>query len=210
MKQTEEDIIKQIRIRLKDEFVPLFFENGKPAGAGYSKSTRHIYKDIDALINDHYGCHTTEEEKEQLYNIRKAAFDEKERKKEATQFEKATKIKYSAWKGEQFFDGENYQIELSDLIESLDGDPENWPTYVWATKEVPYIKDKEAWEVYSSDIEDELDSEYDWPVDGKEQLQKALDEFVEANKTNIAYHADYTIALLIEDEIEEYRKTMEE
>ena len=198
--KTEEEIISGIKKRLEDEFVQLFHEDGKPAGVGYCKSNKRVYKDIEALANDYYGLHTTNEEKEQLDAIRREEFREKERKKEAAMFEKAKKIKFSEFKGERFFSGDDYHDEMEDFLNEI-LNPDYFPKYVWATKKVPYITEKDDYDVYSSDIENELDSDYEWEVDGRDDLQKALDKFVEANAHNKAYWPDYKIALLIDDEI---------
>ena len=101
------------------------------------------------------------------------------------------------WKGEQFFDGDNFQIDLDmffDEMWTLHGVQfEKWQKYVWATTEEPIIKGKDAEDVYRDDL-DELDSGYDWEANGVKNLQEALDKFVKANEKNIAYHPDYKIA----------------
>ena len=207
----KEEIMNQIRERLKSEFIPLFHEDGKPAGVGYSKKTKTVYKDIDALMDDHYRDDIkTEEEKTALSKIRRAERAESEAKKEKDAFEKAKKIKFSEFKGDRFYFKDDYHSEIEDILgpffDEFFKQYDQWPEYVWATKRVPYITKKEAYEVYSSDIEDQLDPDYEWEVNGVEQLQKALDEFVEDNKENVAYWPDYEVALLIEDEIEKYKK----
>lgn len=190
MKRSKNQIENNIRERLKNKFIPLFLEDGKPAEAGYHADTKIIYKDVDAIMNDYYRNNfRTKEEEKRLSEIRREESDKKELEKESIMFEKAKKIKFSEWKGDQFFDGENYLDDVCDIPADVE--------YVWATKKMPYITKKDASDVYSSNIEDDLDPEYDWPVDGVEELQKALDDFVEINKTNTAYWPDYDLALLI-------------
>ena len=208
--KTEEEIINGIKKRLEGEFVQLFHEDGKPAGAGYCKSTMNVYKDIDALINDYHGLHTTTEEKKQLSDIRRAEQSVKEYEREKARFDKAKKIMFSEFKGDQFYSGDNYYHEIEDFLFYFDY-PDDCSKYVWATKLVPYITKKDAYDdVYSNDIEDQLDPNIEWEVDGEEDLQKALDKFVEANEHNKAYWPDYEIALLIDDEIKKRKQIMEE
>ncbi|MCK5616289.1 hypothetical protein KAR91_81255 [Candidatus Pacearchaeota archaeon] len=211
---TEEQIINQVKERLKGEFVQLFHEDGKPAGVGYCKSTKHVYKDIEALANDYYGIHTTDEEKKQLNGIKREEFREKERKKEADQFDKAEKKKFSEWDGEMVFYGEDHYYEICDFLESIfelyGANYDLYPKYVWATKPVPYITKKNAYDdVYQNDIES-ANCEFDLTIHGEKVLQMSLDAFVDANKENVLYWPDYSLALLIDDEIEEYRKRYED
>ena len=211
---TAEEIINQIKERTKTEFVPLFHEDGGPAGAGYSKKTKLIYKDLDQMVNDFYRPHATKEEQKALDDIRHREQSEKAAKIEAERFNKAEKIKFAEWSGEQFFDGGyNFHIEIEDFLESCfefsGNNFDEYPKYLWATKPLPYITNKDAWEVYESDIEDLESGEYDWPVYGVEALQVALDAFVDANKNNVAHWPDYTKALLIEDEIQKFKETID-
>lgn len=212
--QTKEEIINQIKERLKAEFVPLFHEDGKSARVGYSKKTKVIYKDIDALIDDHYRDDIkTEEERNTLHKLRLIEWSEQEAKREFERFEKAKKIKYSEWPGEQFYDGEDYHPDIETFFEAVSEtfgfDYEKYPKYVWATKKKPYITEKDAFGIYENDLED-LSEECDWPVEGVKDLQEALNEFVESNEDNVAYWPDYTIALLIDDQIKEWIKRWEE
>lgn len=211
--KTEDEIYEQIKERLKSEFIPLFLEDGKPAGAGYNKTTKVIYKDIDQMVYN--AGHHTEEETKAISEARRRKFNEESAKKEKKLFNGAEKIKFSEWSGEQFFDGnDKFHFEIEDFLESCfeasGKDFDEYPKYVWATKPIPYITGKDAWEVYESDLEDLESGEYDWPVHGVEVLQMALDAFVEVNKDNVAYWPDYTTALLIEDEIQEFKETIEE
>ncbi len=213
-KQTEEQIINQVKERLKGEFVQLYHEDGKPAGVGYCKSNKSVYKNIEALVNDHYSIHTTDEEKKQINDIRREEFREKEWQKEKIQFEKAEKKKFSEWEGEMVFHGEDHYYEIEDFLEKMfechGTNYDDYPRYVWATRPCPYITKKDAYEdVYQNDIEN-TECDVELTVHGEKVLQIALDAFVDANKENVLYWPDYDLALLIGDEIEELRKNHED
>lgn len=208
---TEDEIYAQIKERIKSEFVPLFTKEGKAVDVGYNKTTKLVYKDVDQMVS--IASHHTEEEVKAISEARRRRFDKEAAKKEASAFEKAKKIKFSEFEGDQFYFGDNYQMELETVFDEMfdlyGSDYSMYPKYVWATKQIPYITSKDAFDVYESNMED-LDSEYDWTVHGVDVLQMALNAFVDVNKTNIAYWPDYSLALLIDDEIEEYRKRYED
>lgn len=208
---TEDEIYAQIKERIKDEFVPLFTKEGIPVDVGYNKTTRLVYKDIDQMVS--IASHHTEEETRAISEARHKRFEIEAAKKEASTFEKAEKKKFSEWEGEMIFYGEDHYGELCDLLESMfelyGVNFDLYPEYVWATKPVPYITEKDAYEVYQNDIED-IDYDIDPKVHGVKVLQMALDAFVDVNKENVLYWPDYSLALLIDDEIEEYRKRYED
>ena len=158
--------------------------------------------------------HHTDEEAKAISEARHRRFSNESASKEAKIFNGANKIKFSEWSGEQFFDGnDKFHFEIEDFLESCfefsGNNFDEYPKYLWATKPLPYITNKDAWEVYESDIEDLESGEYDWPVYGVEALQVALDAFVDANKNNVAHWPDYTKALLIEDEIQKFKETID-
>ena len=208
---TEDEIYAQIKERIKGEFIPLFTKEGKAVDVGYNKTTKLVYKDVDQMVS--IASHHTEEETKAISEARHKRFEIEAAKKEAATFQKAEKKKFAEWKGEMIFYGEDHYGELCDLLESMfelyGVNFDLYPEYVWATKPEAYITKKDAFEVYERDLEDKTD-ECDLPVEGVEDLQKALDEFYECNKENILHWPDYSLALLIDDEIEEYRKRYED
>lgn len=208
---TEDEIYAQIKERIKGEFVPLFLEDGNPAGAGYSKSTKLIYKNLDQMVS--IASHHTEEETKAIRDARHRRFETEADEKEKKVFDAAKKIKFSEWDGSQFFFGEDFHIDINSFLNDMWGcygeNYDKYPRYVWATKPWPYIVSRDAFDVYENDLGD-LSDECDWPVHGVKVLQMALDAFTEANRDNVAYWQDESLALLIDDEIEEYRKRYED
>ena len=210
--KTEDEIYAQIKERIQGDFVPLFLEDGKPAGAGYNKTSKLIYKDINDMVT--VPNYHTKEETSDIRDARRRRWDGESARKEKEQFDKAEKKKFSEWPGEQTNYGENFYPEIEyffdEMVEIHGYQYDKWPKYVWATKPKAYITKKNAYDdVYQSDLEDtNCDVELD--VDGEKDLQIALDAFVDANKKNVLYWPDYSLALLINDEIEEYKKRYED
>ena len=174
--------------RMKDQFEPLFDKNGEPkmtknlsqesVHVGFCKKTGHIYGGERGFYILGYREYLEGDEQRQIW-------DWIAMKIEKSKFEKANKIKYSDWKGEQFFDGNDFFIDLDDFFEGMIEEHgfqyDLWQDYVWAIKPNPIIKAKDAFSVYEADMEC-LTDEYDWNINGVGQLQEALNEFVEANK----------------------------
>lgn len=136
-------------------------------------------------------------------------WDWQRRHQEHLQFKKAAKIKWKDWKGEMFFDGNNFHVEIDDhfenMIDAYGFNFSDWIDYVWATEPKSIISSKDAYDIYENDLV-ELEDPDEYQVYGVEQLQKSLDKFVEDNVGNVAYHIDYGTAILIHDEIAEYQK----
>jgi hypothetical protein len=208
-----QDILKE---RMKDSYDFLYFGNGDPV---YTRNlarekknllrcrkTGDIYAGIIGFLTLGWRNYLSKEELKEVRNIQSFQI-------EKSRFEKAEKIKFSEWKGEQFYKGDNYYIDLDMFFEEMFEDYghnfEDWDRYVWPTIPKPYITEKEAWRVYENDIEG-LGEDFDWPVHGIEELQYSLDEFVRMNKDNVAFYPDYSKALLIDDEIAEYKKQHED
>ncbi len=217
--ETKQEILDQIKERLKTEFVPLFLEDGRPAGAGYSKKTKFIYKDLDSMMNDYYRPHATEEEQKAIREFERAERAERGCQSELSRFEKAKKIKFSEYKGEQFFspheDGnwDGFFADIEDFIEELfnthGSNYADWPKYVWATKPRYIIRHKDVMDVFQNDMEEVEDGDYIKPS-GVEELQEALDAFVEDNKELKQFTPDRSTALLIDDQIKEQMERYED
>lgn len=208
---TEDEIYAQIKERIKGEFVPLFTKEGIPVDVGYNKTTKLVFKNLDQMVS--FTNHHTEEETRAISEARRMRWDEESAKKEQAKFDKAEKKKFSEWSGEQFLFGDTFYIDigtfLDDMWECHGENYDKYPKYVWETKKEPYITEKYAFDVYENDLE-EIGDDCDPTVHGVKVLQMALDAFVDVNKENILYWPDYSLALLIDDEIEEYRKRYED
>jgi len=209
---TEDEIYAQIRERIKDDFIPLYTKDGKQVDVGYNKTTKLVYKDIDQMVS--IASHHTEEESKAISDARRRRWDADSARKEKEQFDKAEKKKFSEWPGEQTNYGENFYPEIEyffdEMVEVHGYNYDKWPKYVWSTKPVPYITKKDAYDdVYQNDIEN-TNCDFDLTVHGEKVLQMALDAFVDVNKENVLYWQDESLALLIDDEIEEYKKRYED
>jgi len=211
-----EDLQETLKQRMADQYDFLFFEDGSPVivrNIGNEskqllrcKKTGNLFCGLSGFYVTGHHAYFTEDEQRRVWNWIELGHNK-------SRFEKAKKIKFSDWEGDQFFDGDNYQAEISDYLdeqfEEFGNDFDSYPKYVWATKFEPYIKPKDAWAIYENDI-DRLGTEHDWKVDGIDKLQEALDNFVDTNSGNCAYFPDYTIALLLDEEIENFKNTLKE
>jgi hypothetical protein len=207
-----QDVLQE---RMKGQFEPIFDSKGNPVMAknlaretvslGFCKKTGKISSEEGFYVHG-YREYLEGDEQRKIWEW----IDLKTNK---NRFDKAEKVKWSDWKGEQFFDGNEFFIELEDffdgMIEAHGFQYDLWQDYVWATKESPVISKKEAYRVYESDFDD-LSEEYDWPIKGVENLQEALDSFVEENSGTTAYHPDYSTAILLGDAIEKFKKDYED
>ncbi len=211
-----DNIQEILQERMKDQFEPAFDHTGKPLTTKnlgqkevqiyLCKKTGKIYGGESGIYTLAYHDYLTDEESREVFKWRT-------RNVEKGRFEKANKIKLSDWKGEQYFDGNEFFVDLDDffdgMVEAYGFNYDEWQDYLWATKPEPIISPKDACSVYESELDD-LTDECDWDVKGVKELQEALDEFVEANKKTIAYFPDYSTALLIGDQIEEFKNQYED
>ena len=170
------------------------------------KKTGTIYGGQKGFYTLGYHNYLTEKERKEIWDWRT-------RNVEKNRFKKAKKIKFSDWKGDQLSDGDEFFMDLEDFFEGMIEEHgfqyDLWTKYIWPTKLEPIIKSKEAFRVYEGDLENVSD-EYDWDVKGTKELQESLDEFVEANKGTTAYYPDYSTVLLIDDQIESFKKNYED
>jgi len=215
-----EDIQATLKERMKPDFILLYHEDGSVVipspnnhehdPLGYCRKTGRIICGIKAFYRLEYGHYLTKEERDQIDNDRASEI-------EKARFEKAEKIKSSDLESigiEQFYSEDAGFIPELDyffdaMIEAHGFQYEKYPKYVWATKPEPVIGPKDAFRVYESDMDD-LSDECDWPVKGEQKLQEALDSFVEENSGMVAYYPDYSTAILIDEDIEEFRKRYED
>lgn len=208
-----QDVLKE---RMLESYDFLYFVNGDPVYARNlareeknllrCRKTGNIYGGITGFLTLGWRNYLSKEELKEIWDIQ-ASQTEKSR------FEKAVKIKFSDWECEQFYKDGEFYIDLDmffdEMIEAYGYVFEDWERYVWPTIEKPYITKKEAFRVYQDDLEG-LSDECDWPVDGEKELQDSLDEFVRMNQDNVAFYPDYSTALLIDDEIAEFKKQHED
>ncbi len=179
----------------------------EPVHVGFCKKTGDIYSEKGFYVIG-YRNYLEGDEQGQIW-------DRINIKTERSKFDKAKKVKWGEFKAdsEQFFDGEDYYQELDDffdsMIEAHGYQYDLWQDYLWPTKPEQIISKKDASDVYQSELGDITD-EYDWDVKGVEDLQIALDEFVSVNEKTIAYFPDYSTALVIGDQIEEFKKQHED
>jgi hypothetical protein len=206
-----EEMQQDIKARMIPDFAPIFLEDGSPVisklnnpeghGMGYSRKTGQIYISLEVFLKIAYQRYWTDEERDQAWSIQAD-------KREKVLFEEANKIKYAEWSGDQFFDGEDYFPDLETyfegITEALGYDYESYPKYVWATEERPFLKPKDVHGIFENDLEEAGEWAYEafTGAIGKDELNQALNDFVEKNKKRMTlYFPDYSTALLLDDEL---------
>ena len=120
---------------------------------------------------------------------------EKERKREAERFEKATKITETEYKGEHVFHDDKYYDSVDDAIdEYLEGQE---PEYVWACKDrgIPKASSENILDHILENMWEDADTS---DLNGVEQLDEAIAAFNEANKSISIWWPDYSTAILVE------------
>jgi hypothetical protein len=211
---------QEIKARMLPDWTPLFKEDGSLAipklnnqenhGMGYCRKNGKIYSSLAGFfITGHYDYLTDEER-----NYRRDILAEKQEKH---RFEKAAKIKYSDWNGDQFFDGEDFWPDLGTyfdaVCEGLGYAYEDYPKYVWNTIEKPFLKPKDVYGVFENDLENSGEWAYEAFTNavGKDELDQALKDFVEKNKKRMTlYFPDYSTAILLDDEIAKLVKELKD
>lgn len=115
--------------------------------------------------------------------------------KDAERFAKAKKV--DSWDGGVFY-GDEYFASMDDVIDHLASNGDEWPEFVWAAAPKRVITDLRVSEVVEGDISDRGWEDMDTSdLDGVDELQAALDKFVEANKDVVSYELDYSTAILM-------------
>lgn len=212
-----DDIQEALKERMKDQYEFLYNGEGEPVYArNYGNEQKHlvrckktgnIYGGLTGFYVLGYRDHLTDSEQRYVNGCQSARI-------ESSRFEKAKKVKYADYK----FDGQYYLYDryypewdyfIDEFIEEYGFNFDEWPKYIWPAPEKPYIKSKDAYRVYEDDM-DRLSDECEWTVSGVKELQEALDIFVEVNEKHTACYPDYSVAVMIDDEIENYRKEHEE
>lgn len=155
----------------------------------------------------------------EAYKERNDIFNAKEQAKEKELFEKAKKVKFADYEGKFLLSGSDF-VECSDSVYEWLYDKvidegityEDLPKYLWSTK---------AESVFSLDIDDIIQNEcesgyedmYSCLDTNDENLTKAqeyLNKWCEnqGDSLNI-YYEDYSIAVLLDDLIEELKRDIE-
>lgn len=118
--------------------------------------------------------------------------------KEKERFDKAKKINEADWAG-PIMHGDQYYDSVADLRDMMDPEELEDVEFVWATKERRVIPSLSVAEIVENDFFDNgwEDMEVD-DLNGVEELQKALDKFVEENKGVVSYHEDNSIAIVLQ------------
>lgn len=119
----------------------------------------------------------------------------RETEKSALAYSKAEKVE--SWDGGAFL-GDQFFSSMDDLCDHLECTGEEWPEYVWAAYSEPVIRPIDVSEVVENEISDRGWEDMDMnDLNGVSDLQAALDKFVQANATVLAYHPDYSKAVLM-------------
>jgi hypothetical protein len=135
-------------------------------------------------------------------------FKERERAKEAENFEKAEKIAAKGYEGFVFCDGashnDGYFESVEDFIDWAEDeyeDPSQCPVYVWACNSHPPRR-VDLSDITSNLLDDMWEDADEYDLNGIPELQAAIDAFNEANKTILIYETDYTRAVMLSWEAE--------
>lgn len=158
---------------------------------------------------DHCDCEKSEQE-------RRCSYNNIEFEKEQKLFDKATKIKFNDYKG-SFILPNNDFIADSDsvcewLYEKIACDmclDEELPKYLWSTKAIPVFT-LDLYDIILDKTEDGYEDMYsnlDMNDDNLIQAQEYLDRWYKNQGDMVnTYEEDYTVAVLLDDLIEEIRK----
>ncbi len=151
------------------------------------------------------GCVLTEGERAMLD---RSALGAASQRREEEKLAKATKVPESEWDGHVML-GDTYYDSVYECVEDRINDGEEPPLYVWPAVAQPVIRRLDVMDVIENQI-----SEYAWEdfdegdLHGAEELQRALDVFVEANKGVGAFWPDESRAIVVDQEAA--RKQVEE
>lgn len=123
-------------------------------------------------------------------------------KKEKERFEASTKLTPEQYDGWVYMEGtgrEGYSESLTELIDELENDGQEFPEYVWACTEKSFVH------VSISDIADEIencgDSYEDFDFDdlkGIQELKAALEAFTAENTESVSFYPDYSRAVILD------------
>lgn len=191
--------------------IPLFHEDGKPAGVWYCSECRTVGPTAEYAERCHgtLACKTCgepiESSRRSAYNIcsecEEKAWRERQAAKEADRFEKAKKITAAEWPGWVYREGcgGEYFREVEDVIERMQDDSEGAdpPRYVWAAKDVGVSK-VDIDDVVSNILDNGWEDMELSDLNGVAEMEAAIDAFNEANASIEVYLPDYSIAILLD------------
>jgi hypothetical protein len=167
-----------------------------------------VYRDFDHFCALDYRRYQTDEEIA-------LELTEREERAEKARFERARKITMAKYDGNHFFFNDRYYPtdEINSFLDDEwnDGGTAFMPKYVWAARPELVFKERDAYGVFENDIIDTgCDEIVGGDVNGVEELDAALAKFYQANKSLRVYYPDYSTAVLIEKEVDEYLSMLEE
>ncbi len=132
---------------------------------------------------------------EELECINEHCLSARETELNEKRFKEAKKVE--AWDDGAWL-GDNYYHSMDDLCDHLECEGEEWPEYVWGAKPKTVIHEIDVADVFECQICDH--GWEDMSVDdlkGVEELQAALNKFVEANAVVYSFLPDYKTAVLL-------------
>lgn len=194
--------IQYLRSCIESSVKPLVLQDGTTVEGWFvaihpSKGRHIVYANPSFYEREVLAWHLTESE---IALLAKAYWSETWRKSESAKFDKATKIPRDEYDGRVWYNDQAYD-DPGEVLQQLidDGcDEDELPKYLWAVKEVPVITPRHVADIVEGDIEDRgwVDMEVK-DLKGVDELQAALDRFVEANKGVVSYHPDYMKAVVL-------------
>jgi hypothetical protein len=179
----------------------------KPDHKCKASKSKEVYPDFECYCRLNYHRYQTTEDRAQERS-------EREEREEKARFEKAKKITMAEYDGSQFFYNDYYPTdELHSFIDDewCAGGEAFIPRYVWAARPEKVLKKRDAYTVFENDIVDAGWVEICWEdVKGVEELDAALAKFCQANEKFRVFYPDYSTAISIEKEVDEYLSMLEE
>jgi hypothetical protein len=132
---------------------------------------------------------------EELKLVNRHSLAAQSARRDAARFEKAAKL--TEWDG-WVTDGDHYWDSVGTYLDEREN--EDWEhTYLWVATPHQIIPHLDASDITEHWITDRGWEECDLDAfDGVEELQAALDHFVEANQKVVSYSPDYTRAVLLD------------
>jgi hypothetical protein len=175
----------------------LFHHDGKPTGIFHCAKCRVVYRDKEGAdkccLPAICKCGTEIEDK--YYLICRACRDKQQAIKELERLNKAEVVQdHEGWiYSDGYGSRDGYFEDIYDLIEYLEDNeiPENqWPEWVYVcTEELPCRLDVD--DVCQTWIDNGYE-DIDDSIQGKKELQEALNKFWEQNKQLVSYTPDYS------------------
>jgi len=132
-------------------------------------------------------------------------------KRDAQKFEKAQKVKASEWTGPVYLDGAGYKDGYFDSVEDyLDwaaNEKDDWDEdegefvaakFVWAVDDIKPVLNFDVDDILERFTEEAHEGFENSQLAGLEEFKKAVDEFVEKNKSEVNWYSTEKIAVILE------------